>query len=166
MTSSTTPKWRTPLFWTIGILALDLLTKKLALTNISPWEPIEIIPGLFNLVLTYNSGTAFGLFASEQGTAQGLKMAALATISLLPFIYFYVKAQREDSLQLVALGLIWGGALGNIYDRFRWGAVVDFLDFYIGKYHWPAFNIADIAICVGAGLLAISILRSKPQEIR
>ncbi len=156
------PKWRTTAFWCVLTLALDLLTKALARAYFSPWEPLEVIPGVFNLILTFNTGAAFSLL-SGGGAVQGLKMAALAAVSLLPFIYFYVQAKPGHRALLASLGLIWGGALGNIHDRLRWGAVVDFLDFYWGPRHWPAFNVADIAICVGAGLLALSILREKPS---
>lgn len=155
------PKWLRPLIWVVLTLTLDLSTKALAQAYINPWTPIEVIPGFFNLVLAYNSGGAFSLFSGD-GETQGLKMAALAAVALLPFIYFYVKARPGDRGLLTSLGLVWGGALGNIHDRLRWNAVVDFLDFYRGDYHWPAFNVADIAICLGAGLLALSILREKP----
>lgn len=158
-------KWRITAFWGILTLALDLSTKYLARHHISPWEPLEVIPGLFNLILVYNPGAAFSILACRDGDCgggQGLMMAALAAVALLPFIYFYAKARPGDKLLLASLGLIWGGALGNIHDRLHWGMVVDFLDLYIGDRHWPAFNVADIAICVGAGLLALSILFEKP----
>ena len=154
-------KWRITAFWCVLILALDLLAKYLARHYLSPWEPLEVIPGFFNLILIYNPGGAWGILAGE-GDGQGLKMAALAAAALLPFIYFYVKARPGDRLLLTSLGLVWGGALGNIHDRLHWGAVVDFFDFYLGDRHWPAFNVADIAICVGAGFLALSILLEKP----
>ncbi|MDR1921970.1 MAG: signal peptidase II [Candidatus Adiutrix sp.] len=154
-------KWFPPLFWGLLVLAADLVTKDAARRSFSLWEPKVVIDGFFNLVLAYNAGAAFSLFSGGGGAAQGLKMAALAAVSVLPFIYFYVKARPSDRALLSGLGLIWGGALGNIHDRFRWGAVVDFLDFYRGDYHWPAFNVADIAICLGAATLALSVLREK-----
>ncbi|MDR1921461.1 MAG: signal peptidase II [Candidatus Adiutrix sp.] len=154
-------KWFPPLFWGLLVLAVDLASKDAARRNFSPWEPKVVIDGFFNLILTYNVGAAFGLFSGGGGADQGLKMAAVAAVSVLPFIYFYVKARPSDRTLLSGLGLIWGGALGNIHDRFRWGAVVDFLDFYRGDYHWPAFNVADIAICLGAAALALSVLREE-----
>lgn len=155
-------KWRLPLIWIFLTLALDLGTKVLAKAYFSETVPITVIPGFFNLILTYNTGAAFSLLAGPDGEAQGLKMAVLAAAAMLPFIYFYVKAAPSDRGLLTSLGLVWGGALGNIHDRLHWGKVVDFLDFYWGDYHWPAFNVADIAICLGAGLLALSVLREKP----
>ena len=153
---------RTLALWAGLTLALDLVTKTLALDSISPWKPTAVIPGFFNLVLTYNTGAAFSIFASDSSPGQGLKMALLSLVSLLPFVYLFLKSKTRGRLFVASLGLILGGALGNIHDRLRWEAVVDFLDFYWGDYHWPAFNVADIAICVGAGLLILSILREKP----
>ncbi len=156
-------KWRRPLFWMVVAIVLDLVSKALASAYISPWEPIEIT-GFFNLVLTHNTGAAFSLFSDEDGAGQGVKMAALALVSVLPFLYFYVKATPGERLLLSGLGLIWGGALGNIHDRLRWGAVVDFLDIHAAGYHWPAFNVADIAICLGGGLLALCLCREQPKD--
>ena len=158
------PKWSLPAISLVLTLTLDLGSKALARAYFSPWEPISVIPGFFDLILTYNTGAAFSLFSGDGGAAQGLKMSALAMVALLPFIYFYARASRGDRCLLVSLGLVFGGALGNIHDRLRWGAVVDFLDFYWGDNHWPAFNVADAAICLGAFLLALSILREKPAS--
>lgn len=160
--SASWPKWLRPLIWIGLVLVLDLSSKALAQAYFSEFEPIEVIPGFFNLILAYNTGAAFSIFSGDGGEAQGVKMALLAGVALLPFIYFYVKAAPGDRSLLTSLGLVWGGALGNIHDRLRWNKVVDFLDFYWSNYHWPAFNVADIAICVGAGLLALSVLREKP----
>jgi signal peptidase II len=162
-------KWRAPLFWAISVIALDLTTKASVQAYFSPCEPIFSpcgpvpVTGFFNLIFTYNTGAAFSIFSGDGGMGQGLKMALIAFVSLLPFTYFYVKAAANDRILLSSLGLIWGGALGNIHDRLRWGKVVDFLDFHVAGYHWPAFNVADIAICAGAGLLALSIWREKPK---
>ncbi len=144
------------------VLALDLATKAAARAYFSPWEPLSVIPGFFNLILTYNTGAAFSLFAGDGADGHALKLALLASDSLLPFLYFYITASPENRLLLAGLGLTWGGALGNIHDRLRWGAVVDFIDLYLGERHWPAFNVADMAICLGVGLLALCILRDKP----
>jgi signal peptidase II len=155
-------KLRPAALWGGAVLLLDLATKALARRHFSPWEPLTVIDGFFDLVLAYNTGAAFSLLAGESGLGQSLKMAGLAGLSLLPFLYFFVRAAPGDRRRLTALGLIWGGALGNIHDRLRWGAVVDFLDFQFRGRHWPAFNVADIAICLGAGLLALSVLKEKP----
>jgi signal peptidase II len=153
-------KWKRPLFWTIAALGADLATKSLAGRYLSPWETFEVT-GFFNLILTHNTGAAFSLF-SGGGEGHGFIMAGIALVSVLPFLYFYWKARPADRLTLTALGLIWGGALGNIHDRLRWGKVVDFLDFHAFGRHWPAFNAADIAICAGALLLGLAMWRESP----
>jgi signal peptidase II len=76
-------------------------------------------------------------------------------LAILLLIYFFLKVPREDSVSLIAIALLFGGALGNLIDRIRFGEVIDFLDFYIGSYHWPAFNVADSAITVGISLLVL-----------
>lgn len=163
-------KWRRPLFWAILVIVFDLGSKALVRAHFHPCEPVFSLCGpipvtcFFNLVFTYNTGAAFSIFSGDGGAGQGLKMALIALVSLLPFMYFYVKAASSDRVLLTGLGLIWGGALGNVHDRLRWGKVVDFLDFHAAGYHWPAFNVADIAICVGAGLLALSVWREKPKK--
>lgn len=135
--------------WVILSLGLDLATKQLVLREFTLLE-VRPVTGFFNLVLVENQGAAFSLFSGE-GSYQGLKMALLAVLAMIPLIYFFLDAKRSSVL--AALGLILGGALGNIHDRLRYNAVVDFLDFHYLDHHWPAFNVADTAIVVGVGLL-------------
>ena len=161
-TRALTAKWRPTAAWGGAVLALDLGTKAAVSRFLSPGEAVAVINDFFNLVLAYNTGAAFSLLAGEGSPEQSLKMALLAVLALLPFLYFFIQAAPGDRNRLAALGLILGGALGNIHDRLRWGAVVDFLDFHWRGLHWPAFNIADTAICLGAGLLGLSIWREKP----
>ena len=161
-TRSLAAKWRPTAAWGGAVLALDLAAKAAAGRFLSPGEALPVIDDFFNLVLAYNTGAAFSLLAGEGSPEQSLKMALLAVLALLPFLYFFIQAAPGDLPRLSALGLILGGALGNIHDRLRWGAVVDFLDFHWRGLHWPAFNIADTAICLGAGLLGLSIWREKP----
>jgi len=156
--------WRPTAAWAGATMALDLGTKAAARSYLNAWEPLPVIDGFFNLVLAHNTGAAFSLLADDAGPGQGLKMTALAALALLPFLYFFIQAGPGDRSRLPALGLILGGALGNIHDRLRWGAVVDFLDFQWRGHHWPAFNLADLAICLGAGLLGLGIWRSRPSS--
>jgi lipoprotein signal peptidase len=157
-------KWKPVAFCGLSILILDLVSKAIVQDYINPWEPLVVIQGFFNLILTYNSGVAFSIFAGDGEGGHAWMLISLSLFSLLPFIYFYLKATPDDRLCLYGLGLVWGGALGNIHDRLRWGAVVDFIDLYWGAWHWPAFNVADMAICFGVGFLALSILREKPKK--
>jgi signal peptidase II len=142
-------------------LALDLGTKQLALRELELLE-VRPVTSFFNLVLVENQGAAFSLL-SGRGSYQGLKMALLASLALAPLLYFLLDARRPSSF--FALGLILGGALGNIHDRLRYNAVVDFLDFHFQGHHWPAFNLADAAIVVGVGILLwVSLREGRPKK--
>ena len=122
-------------------------------------EPPRVIPvtGFFNLVLGFNTGVSFGLF--------GEAPAWLLMAFILPMVAgLLVWMTRTDSrLTAIALGLVVGGAFGNLLDRLRHGAVTDFLDFYVGAYHWPAFNFADVAIVSGVGLLLIESVLAREE---
>ena len=112
----------------------------------------EAIAPFFNLVLTYNRGISFGLFNTPSGINVLLFSLLAATIVTMLIIWL---RRVESSLLAVAIGLVIGGAIGNVIDRIRFGAVVDFLDFHIGSWHWPAFNVADSAICVGVAAMLV-----------
>jgi signal peptidase II len=112
----------------------------------------ERITPFFNLVLTYNRGMSFGLFSDGAGlNALLFSLVAAAIVAVLA----YWLSRVESPFLAVAIGLVIGGAVGNVIDRIRLGAVVDFLDFYIGSWHWPAFNVADSAICVGVAAMLL-----------
>ena len=134
------------------VVILDQITKYVVRSTFSLHESIEVTP-FFNLVLTYNRGISFGLFNDASGVnALVFSFAAAAIVAVL--IYWLSRA--SSPFLAVAIGLIIGGAVGNVIDRLRLGAVVDFLDFHIGAVHWPAFNLADTAITFGVlGLLYV-----------
>ena len=111
----------------------------------------ETVTSFFNLSLTYNRGISFGLFNGAAGNALVFSLAAAAIVAVL--IYWLSRA--SSPFLAVAIGLIIGGAVGNVIDRLRLGAVVDFLDFHIGSVHWPAFNLADSAICIGVAAMLL-----------
>ncbi len=131
------------------VFALDLATKALALAFLIPHHFVEILP-FFNLYLTFNKGVSFSMFRASDETGVWLLTALTGLISLA-IIYFMQK--EKEKLVRIGLALMLGGALGNIWDRIRLGMVVDFLDFHLGTLHWPAFNIADSAICIGVTLI-------------
>lgn len=144
----------------ILVVGLDQVTKRMALASFHPGEIRPVIDGLFNLTLSFNTGAAFGLWT---GLASGWREAVLALTILMALtlvIFLLTRPYYQTLLAQTALAAILGGAVGNVIDRFLYGAVVDFLDFYIGTSHWPAFNIADSAICVGVGLL---LFLPKPE---
>jgi signal peptidase II len=136
-------------------LALDLGSKRLAAGSLALGEARELT-GFFNLVLVMNSGAAFSLFSGE-GEGQGLRMALLSLAAMVPIAFLYASAGPRERLRPAALGAVMGGALGNLHDRLRYDAVVDFLDFHWGGRHWPAFNVADVAVVVGLALYLLSL---------
>ena len=143
--------------FTLLSFLLDQATKWWILNHVM--DPPRVIPvtGFFNLVLGFNTGVSFGLF--------GEAPAWLLMAFILPMVAgLLVWMTRTDSrLTAIALGLVVGGALGNLLDRLRHGAVTDFLDFYVGAYHWPAFNFADVAIVSGVGLLLIESVLAREE---
>jgi signal peptidase II len=138
------------------VVALDQLTKYWVSASFDYGET-RAVTGFFNLVLTYNKGAAFSFLASAAGWQRGLFIG----IALVAIVVISVLLTRHagDKLFCVSLALILGGAIGNVLDRIALGYVVDFLDFHISLWHWPAFNLADSAITVGALLLVVDSFR-------
>jgi signal peptidase II len=134
------------------VLVLDQWTKWLVEIHLPRGLSRPVIDGFFNLVHVQNSGVAFGLFA-EQGEARAWILALLGLVALTAVAVYFWITPRSDLLLLTALALVAGGAVGNLIDRIAAGGVTDFLDVYVGSYHWPAFNVADSAITVGIGLM-------------
>lgn len=137
------------------VIAFDQASKLMILASLNEGDAVPIVPGFFDLTLTFNHGAAFGLMAGVQDGLRHVLLALTTTLALGAVLYFLLNDYSKDSVAQVALAMIVGGAVGNIIDRFRFGAVVDFLDVYYGSYHWPAFNVADSAICVGVFVLLL-----------
>jgi len=149
-----------------GVLVLDQLTKVAALGQLRPGVPVPVIAGFFDLTLVMNPGLAFGMLAAVPpgwrwlvGVLSAAALVVLAAVAgrLLPGGGFPIR---------LGLGLVFGGAVGNLIDRVRFGAVVDFLDFHVRGWHWPAFNVADSAITVGVAILALRMMQPEPQPER
>ncbi len=145
----------------IGVFALDRWSKHYVLANIREDDVKTVIPGFFNLVHSQNPGIAFSIFADNSGPWHTPALVIFSIVALAVLAAMLWKIDRLDRLSAAGMSLIFGGALGNVYDRIRVGSVVDFLDFYHGSYHWYIFNLADTAICVGAGLLLLSSFFSR-----
>jgi signal peptidase II len=143
----------------ITVFVLDQLSKNLVLANFSLNDSIPVIPGFFNLTYVRNTGAAFGILAGQESWRH-LFFQVVSVLALGAIIYLFWTSRR-DRLALWGAALVFGGAAGNLVDRVRFGYVIDFLDFFIGRYHWPAFNVADSSITVGAFLLAVKFLREK-----
>ncbi len=137
---------------------LDQASKYIILKYLPINSAIEIIKGFFNIVHVRNSGIAFGLLRGNGAESISLIITIITMIITGILIIWAIRLKNRDRLLKLSLSLIIGGAIGNIIDRIRLNEVVDFLDFYIGSYHWPAFNVADSAITIGTILLAIKII--------
>ena len=149
-------KW---LWLSVLVIALDQATKFLAETFLAMHEPAPVLPG-FNLMLTYNTGAAFSFLASAGGWQRWffLGLGALVSIGLIVWLG---RLKPGEKWLAVALALILGGAVGNLIDRAWLGHVIDFIQLYYDRWYWPAFNIADSAITIGATLLVLESLWSR-----
>ena len=147
---------------TIGVIVLDIWTKWLVLQRLNLYESIPVIPGFFRFVRVHNTGAAFGIGADASSKLVPLLLNVGAIAVFLVVVVYALRTAVSDRLLQTGLHLILGGAVGNLLDRYRFGYVVDFLDVYVGRHHWPAFNVADSAICIGIALLFLD-MRKKPD---
>ena len=141
-----------------GVIVLDQITKAVVLSHLAPGTHVDVVDGFVTLTLVMNPGLAFGLLG---GVPAGWRwvVAVLSVAALIVLARVALRVLPEGGgLDQVAIGLIFGGAIGNLIDRLRFGAVVDFVDLHVRGYHWPAFNVADSAITVGVILLALRLL--------
>jgi len=146
------------------VLLVDLATKSAVMSAFSLHESMTVIPGFFDLTYVRNPGAAFGFLARTSPAFRSFFFSGVAVAAILFILYFLFREKEAGLTLTLSLGLIIGGATGNLLDRIRFGEVVDFLDFSIGGYHWPAFNAADSAISVGACLLLYEIFKRKERR--
>lgn len=149
------------LIYALIVFLLDQASKAAVLMHFrdSP-APVEITP-FFNLVLAWNKGVSFSMFHSDHPVMPWV-LTGVALLICAMIVHWMSMEKNQNTVN--CFGLILGGALGNIFDRVHYGAVVDFLDFHIGVHHWPAFNIGDSAICIGAGIILIWNIFLAPAE--
>ncbi len=142
----------------LAIVLLDQISKSAVVRNLGVHESRSVLAGFFNLVHVRNRGMAFGLINKPDiGFAFYFLVAASLGAIILLLVWFF-KLKQGDTQMTFGLSLILGGAIGNLIDRFRLREVIDFLDFYLGSYHWPAFNVADSAITVGTFWVVINLI--------
>ena len=151
-------------FLWISVIAIiiDQWTKHLVLDSMSLYQSIQLLP-FFNLTYVHNYGAAFS-FLDDAGGWQRWFFTVIAMVVSAVIIWWLAQTKREQKLLPIAFAFVLGGALGNVYDRASYGYVVDFLDFYVGGYHWPAFNVADSAIFIGAALIILDMLFSNKEQ--
>ena len=143
-------------------VAIDQITKRAILNRFVLGESLEIVPGLFSLTYVRNKGAAFGFLHSAPESFREPFFLAVPILAIFILGYLYYQLRVEERLSAWALSLILSGAAGNLIDRVRFGYVVDFLDFYLVRWgHWPAFNVADMAIVIGVSLLFLHSLLGR-----
>ena len=145
----------------LAVLVLDRATKWIVVQTIALDDAIPIIPGFFRLTHLENTGAAFSLFADSTSPFRTVLLIAFSLAALAVVAMLLWRNRNQFNAATLALSLILGGALGNLWDRLTDGKVTDFLDFYVGVHHWPPFNVADSAIVVGAMLLLVRMLREE-----
>jgi len=146
------------------IVGLDQITKSAITSRLTLHEVFSVVPGFFNLVYVMNPGAAFGFLADASETFRYIFFTGITIVAAGLIIFYLIRSNARNLLLTACLTLIFGGAVGNLIDRLRFGAVVDFLDVYIGGAHWPAFNVADSAITVGAILMIWEMIINRKNK--
>ncbi|MCP3874424.1 MAG: signal peptidase II [Desulfobacteraceae bacterium] len=147
------------------VVFADQITKYIIKVNIALYDNIIVISNFFNITHILNPGGAFGFFATQSLEIRKFIFLFMSSIVAIFVLWFYRKCASDSIFLSYGLALIFGGAVGNLIDRFQYGKVLDFLDFYIGSFHWPAFNVADSAISIGMTILIYHILFNKIPDI-
>lgn len=157
-------KWKIVIGWVTAIVVVDQLTKAIVDRTLPLHHSIPIIGGFFNLTYIRNTGAAFGIFS---GSHEVFRLPFLIGVSILAigFILIMLRRLRDRETGLtLALAFILGGAIGNLIDRILYGEVIDFLDVYWSRYHWPAFNVADSFITIGVAITLFYLIRAKGDD--
>ena len=140
-----------------ALIILDQYSKVMVVNHIHLYDSITLIDNFFNLTHIRNPGVAFGLFASLNMEYKSLLFVAISTVAIMAILVIFHQTPVEKTRVHYSLILIFSGAVGNLIDRIHYKEVIDFLDFYVGKYHWPAFNVADACITIGVGVMIFDL---------
>jgi signal peptidase II len=150
----------------LAVLALDQATKYAVSRFTAPGSMRELIPGMLNLVHTSNPGVAFGFLADSEMPWRGPVLICFSLAVMLIIVWILATHRAGGAFGQFGMGLVLGGAAGNVVDRLMLSSVTDFIDFHIGPYHWYTFNVADSAIVIGAGLIVVEALRDGRHHAR
>ncbi len=143
------------------IVVLDQISKVYIDTHMTLHDSIPVVQGFFNITYVRNPGAAFGFLADSTPLVRAFFLIGVSIFASGLIVYYVMKMKTEDILLTYGMSLIMGGAVGNLIDRVRLGEVIDFLDVYISTYHWPAFNVADSAVSIGAVILFYQLIRGQ-----
>jgi signal peptidase II len=148
------------LWLSVLVVMLDQATKSLAESLLEPYQPVPLVPAL-NLTLMYNEGAAFSFLAGAGGWQRWF-FSGFALVITVVLVIWLLRLKPHERFMAVPISLVAGGAVGNLIDRVLTGRVVDFIDVYVGDWHWPAFNVADSAITIAVALLLLASFRAEP----
>ena len=148
----------------LAVVVVDQWTKYLVETHIAVADPVTVIPGFLDLIYVRNSGIAFGLFAVGSNPVGIVALSLLGLVALILVLGYFWKTPESNRWVLFSLALILGGAVGNLADRILSGSVTDFIEVYVGNFHWPTFNAADSAITIGIVIMAVDSLLLQRRE--
>ncbi len=146
------------------VIIADQVTKFIILRDVGLHTTIPVIPGWFQITHVQNPGGAFGFLADQSALVRGILFLAVSTVAVGLVVWFYHKTPPTHRWLAAGFALICGGAIGNLIDRVRIGRVVDFLDFYVGRWHWPAFNVADSAITIGITIFILHVIAGRMPD--
>jgi len=146
------------------VIIFDQITKAVIFKTLPLYHSVSVIPGFLNLTHIHNPGGAFGFMSNQSSMLRNILFLFITSIAICLILYLYQKTPRTHPLLSTGIALIFGGAIGNLIDRIRFGKVIDFVDVYVGNIHWPAFNVADSAITVGMIIFIIHLLFKKMPE--
>lgn len=153
------------LFMTVAVVTLfDFITKAYISSTMSLHESFVVVGGLLNITYVRNPGAAFSFLADAPAIFRSIFFTSVTVFAIVLALYYIAKSKIEEPLMIFSLSLILSGAVGNLIDRVRFGEVIDFIDVYISSYHWPAFNVADSAITVGAVIMILQLTRGKKKQ--
>jgi signal peptidase II len=153
------------LFMTVAVVTLcDFITKAYISSTMTLHESFVVVGGFLNITYVRNPGAAFSFLADAPAIFRSIFFTSVAVFAIVLALYYIAKSKIEEPLMIYSLSLILSGAVGNLIDRVRFGEVIDFIDVYISSYHWPAFNVADSAITVGAVIMILQLTREKKKQ--
>ncbi len=153
------------IFIAVVVVGFDRLTKMWITAALDRGEVIHLIPGFLSIVHVRNPGAAFGMLAGAASPWREIALVAVSAAAVLGFAWMLKRMPRHAVAERTATAAVIGGALGNLYDRVVYGEVVDFVDVYVGSWHWPAFNVADSAITIGIAVLILQAFRSDDARV-